>query len=130
MPKVIQQPPLSIGIHWLPEPVVFKHDQLSVLCESLQRFSFEYEFLIVGDVLPDPPVEHEKAAVDPALFGLRFFPKIANHGDARTAVGSHHPESPRRSDSGHRRDPSVGLVKLYQFTNIDVCDAISISQAE
>src|SRR5271170_758539 len=82
--------------------------------------------LIVADILADIPRQHEEAAIYETAFALRLFKK------ARDALSLHlqHPEAFGRIDRGDSGLSAVFPMKFNRCCDIEVCDAVSISQAE
>src|SRR5208282_553819 len=79
-----------------------------------------------ADIVADIPRQHEEAAVYETAFALWLFTK------ARDALSLHlqHPEAFGRIDRGDGGLSPVFPMKFNRCRDIEVCDAISISQAE
>ena len=100
-------------------------DQLAVLGQPLQRLALP-DRLVAVDVVEHLRLEHEEAAVDPALADLRLLGEL---GDA-VAVEDEPAEARRRPHGGHRRQLAVGAVERDELGDVDVGDAVAVGEHE
>src|SRR5262245_53136146 len=124
-PKTLQQADVAKRVHALPEALVTMGNQLSIRGQPFQRLAFP-----VGRVALDEfqhrGFQDKEAAVDPALARLRllieFHDAIAVEHEPAVASG--------RAHGSDRRQTLVLAMELQQLPDIDVADAVTVSQHE
>src|SRR5207248_4755 len=82
--------------------------------------------LVALDQAADLRRQHEKAAIDPAAVTGRFL----EEADDLVFRERQRAEATRRLGAGHRRVPPRSAVKLDRRANVDVANAVTVSQAE
>src|SRR6516162_7553486 len=125
-PEIVQQLEFVRGVHVLPETFMGVHHQFAGLGQALQRFTLQHQILAVAQIpVKDAGVKDEKTAVD-VMCGLRFFLELYDMG----ILNHQFPKPSRRMNAGERGGFAVGLMKFPERADVDVADAVTVSQAE
>src|SRR5438477_544670 len=77
VPEVLEQAHVAKRVHALPEALVLVGRKLPLLGQSLERLALK-ERAVPIDESRDLGLEHEEAAVDPALADLRLLGEMAD----------------------------------------------------
>src|SRR5688572_17808535 len=74
-PELVQQLPFAQRIHRLPEALVPVGHELAIGSQPFHGVAFP-QCIVAGDIAQHPAIQHEEAAVDPALPRLRLLREL------------------------------------------------------
>src|SRR3954454_1926275 len=111
-----------------------ERNQLSILGEAFERLALE-ERLIARDAINDGRFENEEPTVHPSPISTGLLVERANPGrddlsDCLIRLNVERSEPSQGLDRRHRRQLSVGPMKIKEPCEVDVGNAVAIGQHE